>query len=89
MKNFLRAGRRFFVILAGSVVLLVGLAMIVLPGPAVIVIPLGLAILSTEVPIARRWYRRGRVWIGRKIPAVKRFAKRVRARFIRRRHFRA
>jgi tellurite resistance protein TerC len=37
-----------FVAIAGFTVLLIGIAMIVLPGPAFIVIPLGLAILATE-----------------------------------------
>jgi tellurite resistance protein TerC len=34
--------------LIGGAVLLVGIALIVLPGPAVLVIPAGLAILATE-----------------------------------------
>lgn len=38
----------------GSTVLLIGIALIVLPGPAVVVIPAGLAILSTEFLWARR-----------------------------------
>ncbi len=36
-------------------VLLIGTAMIVLPGPAIVVIPIGLAILATEFAWARRW----------------------------------
>jgi tellurite resistance protein TerC len=36
-------------------VLLVGIAMIVLPGPALLVIPLGLSILAVEFLWARRW----------------------------------
>jgi hypothetical protein len=36
-------------------VLLIGIAMIVLPGPAFVVIPVGLAILATEYAWARRW----------------------------------
>jgi hypothetical protein len=36
-------------------VLLLGVAMIVLPGPAIVVIPIGLAILATEYAWARRW----------------------------------
>jgi uncharacterized protein (TIGR02611 family) len=40
--------RRLIVGVIGFTVLLVGVAMIVLPGPAVLVIPLGLAILATE-----------------------------------------
>jgi uncharacterized protein (TIGR02611 family) len=40
--------RRLIVGVIGFTVLLIGIAMIVLPGPAVVVIPLGLAILGTE-----------------------------------------
>jgi uncharacterized protein (TIGR02611 family) len=40
--------------LAGGTVLLVGIAMLVLPGPAFIVIPAGLAILATEFEWADR-----------------------------------
>ncbi|MBK6910208.1 MAG: PGPGW domain-containing protein [bacterium] len=39
----------------GFSVLLVGILMIALPGPAVVVIPLGLAILATEYAWARRY----------------------------------
>lgn len=40
--------RRAIVAVIGFTVLLLGVAMIVLPGPAFLVIPLGLAILATE-----------------------------------------
>jgi tellurite resistance protein TerC len=39
---------------AGFTVLLIGVAMIVLPGPAIIVAPMGLAILATEFVWAAR-----------------------------------
>jgi len=39
-------------------VLLAGIAMIVLPGPAILVIPLGLAILATEFIWARKLLKR-------------------------------
>jgi tellurite resistance protein TerC len=45
--------RRLIIVVAGFTVLIVGVAMIVLPGPAVVVIPLGLAILATEFIWAR------------------------------------
>ncbi|MBA2743481.1 MAG: PGPGW domain-containing protein [Chthoniobacterales bacterium] len=51
----------------GITVLLIGIAMIVLPGPAVIVIPLGLAILAGEFAWARRIIRRGSVFVGRRM----------------------
>ena len=40
--------------------LVAGVALIVLPGPAVLVIPLGFAILATEFPWARRLLDRGK-----------------------------
>jgi hypothetical protein len=51
----------------GITVLLIGVVMIVLPGPAIVVIPLGLAILGSEYAWARRVIRRGRVFVGRRI----------------------
>ncbi len=45
--------RRLVVVLVGTAVLLVGIAMIVLPGPAIVMIPAGLAILGTELLWAR------------------------------------
>lgn len=46
----------------GTLVVGVGVAMLVTPGPAVVVIPLGLAILATEFDFARRWLERARRW---------------------------
>lgn len=46
--------KRIAIALAGFTVLLVGVAMIVLPGPAVVVIPAGLAILALEFAWAKR-----------------------------------
>ena len=40
--------------------LAIGVALIVLPGPALVVIPLGLAILGVEFAWARRWLRKVR-----------------------------
>ena len=38
----------------------IGIVLVVLPGPAFIVIPLGLAILAVEFAWARRWLRKAR-----------------------------
>jgi tellurite resistance protein TerC len=46
--------KRIVVAIVGFSVLLVGVAMIILPGPAFIIIPLGLAILATEFVWAQR-----------------------------------
>jgi tellurite resistance protein TerC len=50
-----RTARRIAIGVVGASVVLVGVAMLVLPGPAFIVIPTGLAILSIEFAFARRW----------------------------------
>ncbi len=50
--------KRIVTTLVGSTVLLIGIVMIITPGPAVIVIPLGLAILGLEFAWARLWMRR-------------------------------
>ena len=69
----LRLARKVVVGVIGVSVLAIGIALIVLPGPAVIVIPLGLAILGTEFLWARRLLRRVRqgaasVFRGRRDP---------------------
>jgi uncharacterized protein (TIGR02611 family) len=53
----LKYARRVGVLILGGSVLLVGIALIVLPGPAFVVIPIGLAILATEFLWARRCLR--------------------------------
>jgi uncharacterized protein (TIGR02611 family) len=52
--------RRVIVSVVGVTVLLIGIALLVLPGPAFIVIPIGLAILATEYAWARRWLKKVR-----------------------------
>ena len=46
MKNV----RKLVVSILGAILLLVGILMIILPGPAVIIIPLALVILNTQYP---------------------------------------
>jgi tellurite resistance protein TerC len=50
--------KRVIVSVVGATVLLIGIALLVLPGPAFIVIPVGLAILATEYAWARRWLKK-------------------------------
>lgn len=50
--------RRLIIAVVGFTVLAIGIALIVLPGPAFIVIPTGLAILSLEFAWARNLLNR-------------------------------
>ena len=53
-----KAARRLVVAVVGATVLLIGVIMLVTPGPAIVVIPVGLAILSIEFTWARLWLKR-------------------------------
>lgn len=57
--------RKLIVGVIGGTIVLIGVAMIVLPGPAFVVIPVGLGILATEFAWARRAVRRARVMIAK------------------------
>jgi tellurite resistance protein TerC len=52
-----RLARRIAITVVGFTVLAIGIAMIALPGPAFIVIPVGLGILGLEFAWARRWLK--------------------------------
>lgn len=51
----LKSIKKIIVAVVGFTILLIGIFMIVLPGPAFIVIPLGLGILATEFVWAKNW----------------------------------
>ena len=53
-----RAARRIAIAVVGITVIAVGIVMLVTPGPAIVVIPVGLAILGLEFVWARNWLRR-------------------------------
>lgn len=55
-----QTARRIAVLAVGSTVVLLGIVMLVTPGPGLIVIPVGLAILSVEFAWARLWLRKVR-----------------------------
>ena len=53
-----KVARRIVVAVVGATVVALGMVMIVTPGPALVVIPVGLAILSIEFAWARHWLRK-------------------------------
>jgi uncharacterized protein (TIGR02611 family) len=53
-----KAARRIVIGVVGATVLIIGVVMIVTPGPALVVIPVGLAILSIEFTWARSWLKK-------------------------------
>jgi uncharacterized protein (TIGR02611 family) len=64
----LRLLRRIGIGLVGSAVLGVGVVMLVMPGPAFVVIPLGLGILALEFEWAQRWLHRVKEYVRNAMP---------------------
>lgn len=64
----LKMVRRIVIAVVGGTVLLVGIVLIVLPGPAIVVIPAGLAILALEFAWAKRWLRKTKELIAKYTP---------------------
>lgn len=66
MRFLVKSARKLIIAIIGGTVLLIGIALIVLPGPAFIVIPVGLAILATEFAWARSALARAKAMVGKK-----------------------
>ena len=62
--NVLRHTKRVIIFVIGGTVLLFGIILIFIPVPAIIVIPIGLAILATEFIWARKLLHKVREKIG-------------------------
>ncbi|MGB1198771.1 MAG: PGPGW domain-containing protein [Thalassotalea sp.] len=55
--------KRFAIIGLGALCLALGIIFILLPGPAIILMPLGLALLSVEFDWAKRWLKHCQRWM--------------------------
>jgi uncharacterized protein (TIGR02611 family) len=71
-RRLVRAAWRSIVLVVGGTVVAIGVAMVVLPGPAFVVIPAGLAILATEFVWARRLLVRVREYVENVLENAKR-----------------
>jgi uncharacterized protein (TIGR02611 family) len=58
-----KQAKRLVVFVVGAAVLLLGLVLLVLPGPGLITIALGLSILASECVWARQILKRFRQWL--------------------------
>jgi uncharacterized protein (TIGR02611 family) len=64
--------RRLIVLFVGGTLLVIGVVMLVLPGPAIVFIPLGLAILATEFAWAKNWLSQARQFIRHRFKSKRR-----------------
>jgi tellurite resistance protein TerC len=58
VKGTYRLAKRIAIAVIGASILAVGIVMIITPGPALILIPVGLAILGLEFAWAKIWLKR-------------------------------
>ena len=58
-----RPAKKAVITVVGVSVTLLGILLIILPGPAFLLIPVGLGILAIEYPIARKWLRKCQRWM--------------------------
>jgi hypothetical protein len=66
VRTFYASARRIGIILGGSLLLLTGVAMLVLPGPGAALIIAGLALLGTQF----EWARRASGWLRDRVRAT-------------------
>jgi hypothetical protein len=76
--------KKFFIALIGGTIVLIGVAMLVLPGPGALVIAGGLAILATEFIWARRAMRKAKGTVAkvRRKSGLKEWLRRLKTRAI-------
>lgn len=65
------AVRKIVIAVIGATIFLIGVALIVLPGPAFIVIPIGLSILASEFIWTQRVIKRGRIFLEKVVRVAK------------------
>lgn len=71
-----RAARRIVIAVIGATVILLGIPMLVLPGPGLLTIIGGLAILGLEFAFARRWLERIKLTTRKTVDEAKRRVRR-------------
>lgn len=71
LDRVLPAVRKIVIAVIGTTIFLIGVALIVLPGPAFIVIPIGLSILASEFIWAQRVIKRGRIFLEKVVRVAK------------------
>lgn len=55
--------RKMLITLVGGLFAFMGLVFVLVPGPAFLFLPVGLAILSLEYPLAKKWLKKCQRWM--------------------------
>ena len=74
--------KKLLITIAGIFFISLGLIFILLPGPAVICIPLGLALLAMEYSWAKIWLRKAQRWMRKSAVQSDKVVARLKRRFV-------
>ncbi|NMP31869.1 tellurium resistance protein TerC [Thalassotalea sp. M1531] len=55
--------RKLMITIVGGFLAFIGVVFILVPGPAFLFLPIGLAVLSLEYPLAKDWLRKSQRWM--------------------------
>ena len=55
--------RKILITFVGGLLAFMGLVFVLVPGPAFLFLPVGLAILSLEYPLAKKWLKKCQRWM--------------------------
>ncbi len=69
-KNIVHETKRILIFIFGATIILIGVALIFLPGPAFIVLFIGLSVLATEFLWARRLLKKAKDFEKRQIKRI-------------------
>lgn len=71
MKRSIKLFRQIGILLVGIPVIILGIALLVLPGPGLLVVIIGLVILSLEFEIARKYRDKARAQLKKVVDQTK------------------
>lgn len=72
--------RKMAITVGGGFLAFIGAVFILVPGPAFLFLPLGLAILSLEYPIAKKWLKKSQRWMRQGAEQMDRFVAKLKRR---------
>lgn len=77
MREIMQQLKATAITMLGALLLVIGLLFVILPGPAILFIPLGLVLLSFQYPKAKHWLRKYQRYSSRAAVKMDRFIKRI------------
>ncbi|MFD2167717.1 PGPGW domain-containing protein [Thalassotalea euphylliae] len=72
------SAKKVAITVVGGCLAFIGLIFVIIPGPAFLFLPVGLAILSLEYPLAKQWLKKCQRWMRQGAEQMDRFVAKCR-----------